>query len=129
MSIINLTQHQATPDQVAAGVVAVDKAEDVARLQSALNFRTIPTPVKVYDAANEVVAVALNYDCKKAMIGGAPFLMTALAQALRKVGIEPVYAFSERVVVEKVADDGQVTKTAVFKHVGFVPACLDYLDY
>ena len=139
--IINLTQHQPTPDQIEAGVVAinygdsplaypmvaVDREQDNARLLCALNFRKIPTPSEVYAAADEIVAVALHYECKKAMIGGAPFLMTALAQALLEVGIEPVYAFSERVVVEKVADDGQVTKTAVFKHVGFVPACVEYL--
>ncbi len=140
-SIINLTQHQPTPDQVAAGVVAinygdaplaypvvaVDREQDNARLLCALNFSKIPTVAEVYAAADEIVSVALHYECKKAMIGGAPFLMTALAQALLAVGIEPVYAFSERVVVEKTDDAGQVTKTAVFKHVGFVPACVEYL--
>ncbi|MHB0929605.1 MAG: hypothetical protein ACYC3W_12015, partial [Candidatus Nanopelagicales bacterium] len=57
-----------------------------------------------------------------AMIGGAPFLMAPLEKALLSIGINPVFAFSERKSVEAHGADGTVTKTQVFKHVGFVPA-------
>lgn len=56
----------------------------------------------------------------RAMIGGAPYLMAPLEAELKKLGIEPVYAFSERVSEETVQADGTVVKTNVFKHVGFV---------
>ena len=58
----------------------------------------------------------------KAMIGGAPYLMAELEKELWHLGIEPVYAFSRRESVETVGENGEVTKTAVFKHIGFVSA-------
>ena len=58
----------------------------------------------------------------KCMIGGAPYLMTELEKELWHLGIEPVYAFSRRESVETVGENGEVTKTAVFKHIGFVSA-------
>ena len=54
------------------------------------------------------------------MIGGAPFFMGALEAALYRRDLTPLYAFSRREVVEKATDDGAVTKTAVFRHEGFV---------
>ena len=58
----------------------------------------------------------------RVMIGGAPYLMGPLAAALRYHGLEPVFAFTERVSVDEVQPDGSVRKTAVFKHSGWVPA-------
>ena len=58
----------------------------------------------------------------KAMIGGAPYLMAELEKELWHLGIEPVYAFTKRESVESVDENGNVTKTAVFKHAGFVSA-------
>ena len=54
------------------------------------------------------------------MIGGAPYLMGALEVALKKVGIQPVYSFSERVSKEVVLEDGTTQKTSVFCHKGFI---------
>ena len=54
------------------------------------------------------------------MIGGAPYLMSALENALMAVGIKPLYSFSERVSMEETIADGTVRKTNVFRHVGFV---------
>jgi len=54
------------------------------------------------------------------MIGGAPYLMATLEKALREVGLNPIYAFSQRVSIDKENPDGSVTKTMVFKHLGFV---------
>ena len=46
--------------------------------------------------------------------------MSTLERALAEVKVTPVYAFSVRESLETVSDDGTVTKTNVFKHVGFV---------
>jgi len=54
------------------------------------------------------------------MIGGAPFLMSALEDALVIAGITPLYAFSVRESVEAEQADGSVRKVAVFRHLGFV---------
>ena len=48
--------------------------------------------------------------------------MGPLAAALREQGLEPVFAFTERVSVDEPQTDGSVRKTAVFKHSGWVPA-------
>jgi len=53
------------------------------------------------------------------MIGGAPFFMSYLEEALRYRGLTPVYAFSQRESVEQVIDDKTV-KTSVFVHKGFI---------
>lgn len=58
----------------------------------------------------------------KAMVGGAPYLTERLARELRKIGVEPVYALSDRVSKEVVGEDGTVTKTQVFEHLGFIQA-------
>ena len=55
-----------------------------------------------------------------AMIGGAPWMMSALEGALLDAGVQPVYAFSVRESVEQVQPDGSVRKVNVFRHVGFV---------
>jgi hypothetical protein len=55
-----------------------------------------------------------------AMIGGAPYLMSELEQALFERGITPLYAFSKRESVEEVTDSGETVKKTVFKHLGFV---------
>lgn len=46
--------------------------------------------------------------------------MGALEVALKKVGIQPVYSFSERVSKEVVLEDGTTQKTSVFCHKGFI---------
>ena len=56
------------------------------------------------------------------MISGALWLMAPLADALRAQGVTPVYAFSRRESVERMDEHGQVLKTAVFRHIGFIEA-------
>lgn len=114
--MINLTQHQATPEQSAAGVVPASFAE---RLPSLLTFVGIPTPVEIRQRAEVIASLAADTGAKCAMIGGAPFFMGPLEVALHAVGIRAVFAFSDRVSVEEVQADGSVRKTAVFRHVGF----------
>ena len=130
--IINLTQHTATPEQIAQGVVDL-AGERLTALKNALTFDTLPVSEDVVEAAEEIAALAASHfgvweDANSnvpeaAMIGGAPFLMAALERALRLYGIKPLYAFSVRDSVEKTCPDtGAVTKTAIFKHVGFIEA-------
>ena len=121
--IINLTQHNASPEQVAAGVVDVP-AELKSDLSALLTFSTLPTKEELSEAAMKVAAMAVictqGSTAPAAMIGGAPFLMAALEVALRHCGIKPLYAFSERVSEEKMDADGTVRKVNIFKHKGFV---------
>ena len=121
--IINLTQHNATPEQLTAGVVDVP-AELKADLSALLTFSTLPTKEEIDEVAQKVAAMAVictqGSDAPAAMIGGAPFFMASLEVALRHYGIKPLYSFSERVSEEKIEADGTVRKINLFKHKGFV---------
>ena len=118
MTILNLTQHAATAEQLAAGVVDLMQ-HDLASLKALLNFVGLPTRDDVYNRAYEIAKLAENIMAESVMIGGAPYLMAELQKALQVRGITVLYAFSERVSVEKIVD-GVVIKTNEFKHVGFV---------
>lgn len=127
--IVNLTQHQATPEQIAQGVVDLPAAER-AVLQLLLTFGELPTAVEVSARAAEIAELAAHNGLsgdegdspmpEAAMIGGAPFLMGALERALKIVGIPAVYAFSVRESVDQPQPDGSVRKVAIFRHAGFV---------
>ena len=151
--IINATQHEATPDQIAAGVCASAYEE---KIRQWLTFDSLPSRLHIQQRAkfiagyvvDQAMEIVKNGDftekhhkalqqlvgmpayretiCKsfriKAMIGGAPYLMSELEKELWHLGIEPVYAFTKRESVETVGENGEVTKTAVFKHAGFVSA-------
>ena len=125
--MLNLTQHPASPEQVAAGVIDLP-AEDRAELQGLLTFGELPGSDLVLYRADCIAALAkraikaapdLNGTC---MIGGALWLMAPLAEALRARGIEPFFAFSVRETEEAPQADGSVRKIAVFRHKGFVRA-------
>lgn len=121
MTILNLTQHAATPEQLAQGVADLNPHHgEIQQLKSLLTFESLPTAEEVYERAYAIAALAQSYFVDTAMIGGAPYLMGALERALNKVGIKPVYAFSERVSEEQVQEDGSVHKVNVFKHIGFI---------
>ena len=121
--IINLTQHNASPEQLTAGVVDVP-AELKAELTALLTLSTLPSKEELNEAAMKVAAMAVyctqGFDAPAAMIGGAPFFMAPLEVALRHYGIKPLYSFSERVSEEKIEADGTVRKVNLFKHKGFV---------
>lgn len=111
--IINLTQHAATSEQLAAGVT--DLAEEHrATLVRLLTFEALPGLSEIEARASDIAEMAalLASDAATdalsddeanaagdpvdvaAMIGGAPFLMPALELALRARGIAPLYARS-----------------------------------
>ena len=128
ITILNLTQHPATTDQIAAGVRDL-QGQALAMLKGCLNFDTLPTVEDIRQRAEDIAMLASAWHdaedpdgttARACMIGGAPFFMGALEAALYRRDLTPLYAFSRREVVENTNPDGTVTKTAVFKHEGFV---------
>jgi hypothetical protein len=128
--IINLTQHQATPEQRATGVA--DLPEYLRKeVSQVITFDEIPSPEEMKIRAQQVVGIfrrgqdVLSQEGTipvgiSAMIGGAPFFMRPLEEALLADGVEPVYAFSRRESADQPQSDGTVKKVAVFRHTGFV---------
>ena len=128
ITILNLTQHPATTDQIAAGVRDL-QGQALAMLKESLNFAELPTVEDIRQRAEDIAMLASAWHdaedsegatARACMIGGAPFFMGALEAALYRRDLTPLYAFSRREVVEKATADGVVTKTAVFRHEGFV---------
>ena len=121
--IVNLTQHTATPEQIAQGVVELDP-EDRAECARLLTFDELPTEEDLWVRADQLVELVKCSPISEpgcwVMIGGAPFFMESLATALRREGYCPVYAFSRRESIEEKQADGSVRKVAVFRHLGFV---------
>jgi hypothetical protein len=128
--IVNLTQHPATPEQKEAGVFDLEGSE-LMQLKAALTFDDLPTEDEIISRAKDVAWLACSVIGEKsvtdwghpthAMIGGALWLMPALAKLLLARGIEPLFAFTKRETEEQVQPDGSVRKVAVFRHAGFVP--------
>ncbi len=126
MIIINLTQHNATQDQLEAGVRELP-AELKAKAVEALTFDNIPSTGDIINRARELtwVVQAATTDIPRGdavgvMIGGAPYLMGHLEDILQEEGFTPLYSFTRRETVEEKLEDGSVKKTAIFKHVGWV---------
>jgi len=126
--ILNLTQHPATPEQLAEGVIDPAPAAKAA-IVAGLTFNSLPESADILARAEALAYEAEKY-CRpsgqaahgQAMVGGAPYLMAALEAALLARGITPVYAFSQRESAEEVQADGSVRKVAIFRHAGFVAA-------
>lgn len=145
MTIINLTQHQATEDQVAQGIVDVSP-ENLAKLKALLTFPAIYTTSMLIDNARAIADLAWaewDKNCgiaaskderplhstddayqdywyhsdKQAMIGGMPSFMKHLEQALMDKEFQVGYACTDRVSVDTPDGNGGVRKTAIFKHV------------
>lgn len=115
--IWNLTQHQPTAAQAVEGVQK--PLEGAAKL---LTFEKLPSQLeinaRVLLLSTLVAENALLGD--RVMVGGAPYLMGPLVAALKAIGLRPVFSFTERKSVEKTLEDGSVSKTAIFEHVGWV---------
>ena len=118
--VINLTQHEPTPDQKAIIHNWVDLTDaEKASVKKNLTFR--PQEVTKYvirGRAAMLARLAKEKGAKYAHIGGAPYLMAHLEDCLKQAGIVPLYSLTERVTEEKMVN-GEVTKTSVFKCAGF----------
>lgn len=121
--VANLTQHDASPEQLLEGVFDLPEAE-VKELKKLLAFTSLPSEEEVNARAAEIAAFAVRLDITTAMVGGVPVLMGPLEAALKARGIAPWFAFSQRVSVDNVQKDGSVVKTSVFKHEGFTKKSL-----
>lgn len=122
--ILNLTQHPASPEQIAAGVVDLP-TEIREAVIALLTVNVLPTRQEIEDRCADIAmlaATAFENHPVQAMIGGAPWMMACLESALLDQGIQPVYAFSVRESVEQSQPDGSVRKINVFRHAGFVSA-------
>lgn len=138
--IINLTQHSMAEEQYKYNNedlleikfkpyngTSVGSPDYIKRL---LTFNTIPSKKEIMDRAvalavyaSGLLNQAKNDDDKLfALIGGAPYLMGPLEEMLKNEGIQPLYAYSQRESVETINADGSVTKTAIFKHKGYIEA-------
>ncbi len=115
--IINLTMHSPTPAQEEDGLISLPR-EKAQELHSLLLFTEKPSEWVIKRRAEEIARLAVGYE--RALIGGAPYLASALEAALRASGVKPVYAFTARNVIETVNQDGSITKTSVFDHIGWV---------
>ena|GEM_PF-804788 len=120
MSTLNLTQHVATPQQIADGVVEPSD-ETKQRIKALLTFEEIPKCDEVERRANELASIAKASGHANALIGGAPWFMAPLERALVYAGIMPVYSFSQRRSIERIDDAGKVIKSTEFVHIGFIP--------
>ena len=123
MRILNFTQHEATPEQVSAGVVEPD-AHSKERIRQLLTFEQIPAKSELRLRATNCAVLASvlmkKYECDAVMVGGAPYFMSHLESALRLFRVRFCYAFSSRVAEEQMQPDGSVKKVNVFRHVGFI---------
>jgi len=117
--MINLTQHTATPDQIAAGVVDLP-ANERSRLGCLLTVDALPTTTEILGRCANIADLAAGFPT--AMIGGAPWMMAALERALLARAVVPMYSFSVRESVEEITADGSVRKVAIFRHRGFIEA-------
>jgi hypothetical protein len=126
MNIVNLTQHAPTTEQHAAGVFNSPQWEAIKVLST---FDQLPTYSRCFFRAREIAQIAKASGARSAMIGGAPFFMRHLEDALHMQGIEALYAFSVRESTEQTQPDGSVRKVNVFKHVGFYPASMPRIEY
>lgn len=126
MSIINATMHNATPDQIAAGVIELpDNAK--AELKKLLTFNDLPTRDVLEERASQVEQLIAetfkDEDYNAVMIGGAPFFQSFLEATISTSAVLKTqtycHAFSRRECMETHNDDGSVSKSYVFKHLGF----------
>lgn len=129
--ILNLTQHQASLEQLALGVVDLPTEQKEA-LTQLLTFDDCPVAEEIVERA-EAIAELTCYNglsgdegdsptVTLAMIDGAPWLMGPLAEALKSRGIQALFAFTKRESEDHPQPDGSVRKDAVFRHAGWVPA-------
>lgn len=127
VGIINLTQHELTPEQKA--LIDIECYTDRQKVKDLLTFTKLPTQIQILqravDLANivrDIVDQDEHINLFLVLIGGAPYLMKPLIEELKEIGVTPVFSYTDRVSVETMQPDGSVVKTQVFKHLGYVEA-------
>ena len=80
-AIVNLTQHNTTPEQKLDGVVDLPP-EIAAEVRQLLTFDEIPSHLDMKNRAMKIAEIARVSGCQYAMIGGAPWFMSILEKEL-----------------------------------------------
>jgi hypothetical protein len=119
MKIVNLTQHPATPEQIAAGVMDLNSAA-LSLLKKLIIFEVQPSKDNMRAAADIVADIAVGTGADAAMVGGPPFFASTLEMALKVRNIKPLYSFSRRETIDEIQDDDSLKEVSVFKHAGFI---------
>lgn len=117
--ILNLTQHRASAEQIMDGVIEPDD-DTKNEIVDLLTFNELPNLNEISDRSRRLCKIANNLGFTKIMIGGAPYLMSVLEHDLLYSGLKPLYSFTKRVSIEKTNENGEVVKTSVFRHEGFI---------
>lgn len=123
--ILNLTQHAATSEQIAQGVIELPE-EMREYLWALLTVNELPSQKEIRDRCEAIAGLIFQTGSDNApaavMIGGAPWMMGQLVKSLHAAGVvQCLAAFSKRESFEHTDPaTGAVTKTAVFRHIGFV---------
>jgi len=117
--ILNVTLHKATPQMIKEGVVEPEP-ELGEQLRKLLLFTEKPDYGEIVRRATRIAELVYNAGYKKALIGGAGYLMPFLVKALKNYKIQPVFAFTRRVSEEQRLPDGTVRKVQYFKFEGFI---------
>lgn len=148
--ILNLTQHAATPAQIAQGLVDYPYRGELQELltieEEILSREPWWLADCLDDKVSDLVNIAVTYQAMavdevrpelrgvdklmafrdaislQVLVGGAPILMERLIPALKREGCIPVHALSARVVEEVPQEDGSVKKVSTFKHIRFMDA-------
>lgn len=101
MNIINLTQYPTTAEMKKLGIVDLKESAYKTLLRH-LVFMEYPDKARIKEAAKNIATLAYTasvaYNADKALIGGTPFLMSSLEKALKKLGIQPVYLFDNKLI-------------------------------
>ena len=122
MAILNLTQHNATADQLAAGIIDLPVDFQIV-LKDLLTFPTQYTrddleyrALQIHELVRDFCGTSKEV-LEGVMIGGMPSFMPVLESVLISKGIKVGYACTERQSDDKEVD-GKVVKTAIFVHAG-----------
>ena len=119
--ILNLTMHEATEGQKKIGVFEPTSKKDI---KWAL---TVDAKTNIKERA-EILAETADVECRDergnlitpyVMIGGHFALVEVLVQELRKRGLKPIYAHTDRKTVEVQKEDGTVEKKSIFEQTGW----------
>lgn len=127
MIILNFTQHDATPEQLAEGVVEIHP-ENRKFVRGLLTFNELPSRMGLKNRARLLVdfaeeeARALGDDATAVMIGSAPYFTPWLEAAMQDAGFKVLYSFKKKIFEEEIQADGSVRKNTIYRHEGFVEA-------
>ena len=131
---MNMTQHPATQEQFLDGVfdLPAEWRETISTLLTVDDFphRSARQTVEenILERCRQLADIAdrLADGVKIIMIGGAPFMMAPLEQALTLKQFRVFYAFSRRESSETKQPDGSIQKVSVFRHEGFIEGIAFY---